>query len=140
MKQISRRQALASTAAVGFVTVVAGSVRADDQKNEDRWRAWAVTEGEHTKLVVEGIYAQGGPGIVVQVKPATPQGINPKILILDVKTATLPGIWPAILQPVPAHYLKNGYQKDQYTSVHIRYPGGQGAIMTKIIDAGKGPT
>jgi hypothetical protein len=139
MKKISRRQALASASAAGVTAVAGGAVLAEDSKIEDRWRAWAVTEGEHTKLVVEGIYSQGGPGLVVVVRPATPQGINPKILILDVKTATLPGVWTAILQPVPARYTTSPYKKDQYTSIHIRYPGGQGSIMTKIIDAGKGP-
>ena len=49
---------------------------------KDHWRAWAVTKGEHTKLVVEGIYRQGGPGVVAIVQEAVPQGINPKILML----------------------------------------------------------
>ncbi len=139
MRNISRRTALTSAASVGLATLAAGAAVGDEQKIDDRWRAWAVTEGEHTKLVVEGIYAQGGPGVVVLVKPATPQGINAKILILDVKTATLPGVWTAILQPVPAHYTLSPYKKDQYTSIHLRYPGGQGSIMLKIIDAGNGP-
>jgi hypothetical protein len=135
----SRRTALTSAASAGLATLAAGVASADGQKIDDRWRAWAVTEGEHTKLVVEGIYAQGGPGVVVLVKPAVPQGFNPKILILDVKPATLPGVWPAILQPVPADFTLSPYKKDQYTSIHLRYPGGQGSIMLKIIDTGKGP-
>jgi hypothetical protein len=134
MKNISRRTAITSTASLGLATLAAGTVVADGQKIGDRWRAWAVTEGEHTKLVVEGIYAQGGPGVVVLVKPAVPQGFNPKILILDVKPVTLPGVWPAVLQPVPAHFTLSPYKKDQYTSIHLRYPGGQGSIMLKIID------
>jgi hypothetical protein len=78
--------------------------------------------------------------VVVLVTPAVPQGINAKILILDVKAATLPGVWPAVLLPVPASYTISPYRKDQYTSVHLRYADGSGAIMVKIIDAGKGPT
>lgn len=139
MKQVSRRRALTAATSAGFATIACGSVVAEDGKTEDRWRAWAVTEGAHTKLVVEGVYAKGGPGVVVLVAPAVPQGINAKILILDVKTAMLPGVWPAVLLPVPACYTVTPYKKGQYTSVHLRYTDGSGAVMEKIIDAGKGP-
>jgi len=104
----------------------------------DRWRAWAVTEGAQTKLVVEGIYARGGPGLVVTLKEAAPQGINPKILVLDVKMATLPGFWPAISHPVPACYVKAPYAA-RYESVHLRFPDGNSHVIEKVIDAGKGP-
>src|SRR5262245_22007994 len=135
--RISRRKALIIAASASL----AGSAfAADERKNDDRWRAWAVTEGEQTKLVVEGVYAKGGPGVVVLVTLAAPQGINPKILILNVKTATLPGVWPAVLEPVPANYTVSPYKKDQYSSVHLRYADGSGAVMVKIVDAGKGPS
>jgi hypothetical protein len=140
MSNVSRRDALKLAATTGLVTLVSGSVRADDKKTDDKWRAWAVTEGEQTQLVVDGIYSHGGPGLVVIVKDAVPQGINPKILLLDLKTATLPGVWPAVLQPVPAYYTKAPYKKDQYESVQIRYPDGTTVVsINKIIDAGKWP-
>ncbi len=110
-----------------------------DEDRPDQWRAWAFTEGKETKLVVEGIYRQGGPGTVVLVREATPQGINPKILILEAKTATLPGVWPAILLPVPAHYVKTGYQKDTYESIEIRYSNKTTIRIPRIIDTGSGP-
>jgi hypothetical protein len=144
MTDVSRREALRLAATTGLVTVAGGSLLADDKesdrkKTDDKWRAWAVTEGNETKLVVEGIYNQGGPGVVVIVKDAAPQGINPRILLLDLKTATLPGAWPAILQPVPACYTKSPYRKDQYDSAQVRYPNGSAVSIDKIIDAGKGP-
>lgn len=105
----------------------------------DRWRAWAVTEGENTRLVVEGVYSNGGPGVVAVVTPATPQGINPKILILDVKVGTLPGVWPAILTPIPASYVAKDYKAGTYNSIHIRYPNGTSVMIDKIIDTGAGP-
>ena len=77
-----------------------------DRKTSDKWRAWAVTEKPQTRLVVEGIYSQGGPGLVVSVREAAPQGINARVLLLDVQTATLPGVWPLVLQPVTGHYTR----------------------------------
>jgi len=118
--------------------MVTGLVAAEDKKSEDKWRAWAVTKGDQTKLVVEGIYGQGGPGLVVLVKDAVPQGINPKILLLKLTTGTLPGVWPAVLEPVPAYYSKAPY-KGQYSSIQILYPDGTTISIDKIIDAGEGP-
>lgn len=139
MRDVSRRNVLKYAASTGVVAVTGGSVLADDGKTEDKWRAWAVTQGDQTKLVVEGVYNEGGPGLVVIIKDAVPQGFNPTILLLDLRTATLPGVWPAVLQPVPAWYVKNPYKKDQYTSVQIRYPNGSIVSLGTITDAGAGP-
>lgn len=135
----SRRNALKLSAITGLAVVSGSSILADDKKTEDKWRAWAFTEGDQTKLVVEGIYRQGGPGLVVIVNDATPQGFNPKILLLQLKTATLPGMWAMVLQPVPAWYIKVLHKKDQYESVQISYPNGSVVSIDKIIDAGEGP-
>lgn len=125
---------------VAFLALAATTarVKAQDKATADKWRAWTITKGQNTKLVVEGIYKQGGPGLVVLVKEAVPQGINPKILILDVKTATLPGFWPGVSQPVPAAYIKTPYV-NRYDTVHLRYPDGNSIVVDKIIDAGTGP-
>lgn len=150
MSNMSRRGALWVTAASAALalTSLAG---ADDKKEEkkpddkkgkpvdDKWRAWAVTEGDKTKLVVEGVYSLGGPGLVVLVADAVPQGTNPKILLLDLKTATLPGTWPTVVQPVPAYYSKSPYKKGQYDSIQIRYPDGGTVTIDTITDAGAGP-
>jgi hypothetical protein len=73
------------------------------------------------------------------VKDAEPQGINPKILLLELQTAALPGIWPAVIQPVPGYYVKRLYEQGQYDSVHVLYPGG-GVVVDTIVDAGAGPS
>jgi len=139
MSEISRRNALKLAAAAGVVALIGNTEAAEEKKSDDKWRAWAVTEGSATKLVVEGIYNMGGPGLVVIVKDASPQGINPKVLLLELKTATLPGIWPQVIQPVPACYTKAPYTQGRYDAVQIRYPGGENIEIKQIIDAGKGP-
>lgn len=119
---------------------VAISVKAaDEPSSDDKWRAWAVTSGSKTKLVVEGIYSEGGPGLIVLVADRVPQGINPRILLLDVKTVTLPGAWPAVLQPVPAHYIKTPYKQGQYDSVELNYPDGTRVEVKQIVNTGAGP-
>ncbi len=144
MNDVTRRKAL-KFAAAGLGTIAGGSLLAADQNNDpqhamkDRWRAWAVTKGQHAKLVVEGIYSQGGPGLVAIVQEAVPQGINPKILMLKVQIAKLPGVWPAVLQPIPAQYAKTPYRKGQYTSIHLLYPNGESIMIDEITDTGTGP-
>lgn len=151
MTDVTRRDSLKLAATVGFAAL-AGTAAAQEPaardpaaqdrptRPRDRWRAWAVTEGAETKLVVEGIYGEGGLGVVAVVTPAAPQGINPKILILDVKTRTLPGIWALLLTPIPAQYTKAPYTSGTYDSIHLRYPDGSSIMIPNIIDAGAGPT
>lgn len=54
------------------------------------------------------------------LKRAEPQGINPKILILDLMVQA--GIVPA-KNPQRVHYTEALKEKQQYTSVEIRYEG-----------------
>lgn len=130
------RIALAAATFTGLL--VASSARAAGPK-EDVWRAWATTSGKEARLVVEGIVANGGPGKVALVAPAVPQGVNRKILLLELKFATLPGIWPAVVTPIPAHYVQAPYKKETYDSVQVRYPDGTVISIKKIVDAGGGP-
>ena len=144
MDDVTRRNALKTAAAIGMSAVVGKAAGADDKKpadkeHKDMWRAWATTEGTETKLVVEGIYAQGGLGLVAMLKPAVPQGINPKILLLELSLATLPGVWPAVLMPIPACYVQAPYKKGQYESVQVRYLDGHVEGIKEITDAGDGP-
>jgi hypothetical protein len=128
-------------AAALCVAPVGGQVGNKASKSEmppDRWRAWAVTAGTHTMLTVEGIYQSGGPGVVAVMKPATPQGINPKVLVLDLKVGMLPGMWPAILHANPAHHTQSPYRAGTYESIHVRYPDGTSMMIDKIVDAGDG--
>jgi hypothetical protein len=76
---------------------------------------------------------------VAVVKPAAPQGINPKILILELTTFQLPGPWPAIMHSIPAYYVHTPYKDAQYDSVVVRFPDGSSMNLEKIFDAGVGP-
>jgi len=146
MTDVTRRDSL-KLAATASLAALAGTAAAQDpalrperpEPPKDRWRAWAVTEGTETKLVVEGVYGEGGLGVVAVVTPAAPQGINPKILILDVKIKTLPGIWALLLTPIPAQYMKAPYTSGTYDSIHLRYPDGSSIMIPTITDAGAGP-
>jgi|GEM_PF-5702697 len=111
----------------------------EKNKANDMWRAWAVTEGSHTKIVVEGIYGMGGPGRVAVVSYAVPQGINPDILLLKLTVSTLPGAWAQVLCPIPAVYVKSPYKKNEYQGVEILYPDGSLASVDVIVDTDAGP-
>lgn len=135
MIRIHRTQILPTVLTICLLTVALTSV-----DGADSWRAWTVTDDAGTtKLVVEGIYSDGGPGMVVHVNPAVPQGTNHQILLLDVKTSVLPGVWPTIVLPVPAAYHQSPYKKGTYTSLQLRYPDGNSITIDKIHDAGKVP-
>lgn len=136
---LTRRDAFKWGGATGLVALTGSVVNAVDKPPKDKWRVWTVTGGENTKLTVEGIYSHGGPGVVVILQEAMPQGTNPKILLLELKRGTLPGIWAAVLEPVPASYTKAPYKKGLYDSVQIRYPDGNIVSIDKIIDSGDGP-
>jgi len=137
MNGMTRRMVVLAALAAG--TTVLGPRPAAAQEGREMWRAWAVTEGDQTHLVIEGLYSLGGPGTVAIVEEAVPQGINPKILIVTVRTAVLPGIWAAVIQPIPASYVKSPYKRDQYASIEVRYPDGSTRTIPSIIDAESGP-
>jgi hypothetical protein len=141
MNDVTRRTSLRLTAGAGLaaLTGTAAAQNAPADQPQDRWRAWAITEGKETKLVVEGIVSEGGPGIVATVKPAEPQGINPKVLILKMTKASLPGIWAALLTPIPACYTEVPYRNGKYSSIEIQYGDGGAIIINSIINAEAGP-
>lgn len=148
MSVVSRRDAFKLATATGLVAMTGRLEAAEEKKPEDKkaeekkdwWRAWAVTEGDKTKLVVEGIFSAGAPGLVLEVKDAVSQGTNPKILILQLKKTKLPGIWAEIVIPVPAWYVKAPYKKGEYDSIQVRYPDNTYVNIPTITDAGAGPT
>jgi hypothetical protein len=97
------------------------------------WKAWATKEPPGA-LSVAGVVVAPSPGHVAVLEPAVPQGINPRILILDLKLLPLPGIWPPVLTPIPAVYSKTPY-KGEYDSVTVRFPDGS-SVDLRVIDAG----
>ena len=84
------------------------------------WKAWA-SHGDEPALHVAGVIKAGSPGHVVTLKPAVPQGINPRILILELTEEELPGAWPDVPAEVPAVFVKEP-SKGEYDQVMVRFP------------------
>jgi hypothetical protein len=144
MNDMTRRNAIKTATAAGMAAVTGSAMAAEDKRPRDKdrkdmWRAWATTGGMDTKLTVEGILENGGPGLVAVLKPTMPQGFNPKILMLELTLATLPGMWATVLSPIPTCYVQAPYKKGQYEAVQVRYPDGYFVNIKNITDAGDGP-
>lgn len=71
------------------------------------WYAWnnVMPPGPHRFHVV-GEVEVPNPGVDVLLVPKNPQGINPKILLLDLILIQRPGIWPQLVVWKPARYDK----------------------------------
>jgi hypothetical protein len=72
---------------------------------------------------VTGVVVLPTPGFEVRLEPASPQGINPAELILDLKVNPLPGIWPQIVTSMSVRYDQAPAQV-AYQHVLIREPDG----------------
>ncbi len=95
-------------------------------------KAWVFTRGESQVIRVEGIYKDGpSPGHFFQVARATPQGANPKILILNARLRQLPGIWPQVITPLPIYFSRVA-EADEFSQVTIRLPNNQTVTMDII--------
>lgn len=83
------------------------------------WYAWNnLMPPKPDDFHVIGEVRVGNPGIIAQLFPKEPQGINPDILLLDLVLVQQPGIWPEVLTWVPARYDKV-VLNSTYTSVEI---------------------
>jgi len=60
------------------------------------------------------------PGYTAYLQKAVPQGINPRILILDVVLVPKPGTFPDVVTEIGAGYDDRNY-KGNYTDVTVRY-------------------
>lgn len=74
---------------------------------------------------VTGTVTLPSPGYEARLEYATPQGINPTDLILDLRITQRPGIWPQVVTNVTVRYDIPDYA-GAYTSVLIRLPNGEG--------------
>jgi hypothetical protein len=88
------------------------------------WYAWvnAMPPGPHSFHVTGVVYAPT-PGYEASLTPASPQGINPRDLILDLNLRPLPGIWPQVVTPISVRYDIADYSGN-YDSVLVREPDG----------------
>jgi hypothetical protein len=72
------------------------------------------------ELYVRAKVTVGDPGHRAHLEPGR-QGINPKILVLDVVIEKLPGTWPEVVTQIDAIY-EDGDYEDQYTQVTVTKP------------------
>ncbi len=95
-----------------------------------KWEAFHdFMPGTTPTLRVTGVCYTPTPGYTIKLVPASPQGINPKILILN-KVVTPPkGIVPQVITKVDVRYEKK--TKTKYTHVQIEPDGKQ--IKVQIV-------
>jgi len=67
---------------------------------------------------VVGEVQVANPGIDVSLIPRVPQGINPRILLMDLMLRQLPGVWPQVLTWKQVRYDKVMVSSD-YDSVNV---------------------
>lgn len=79
---------------------------------------------------VTGTVTLPSPGYEARLEYASPQGINPAGLILDLRVAKRPGSWPQMVTNVTVRYDVANYQ-GRYDSVLIRLPDGE-AIQLEV--------
>lgn len=98
----------------------------DAKKNpaDEQWSAWINEMPLSPRtLQVNGWVTVPNPGVLVSLRRSVPQGFNPAILLLDLETVQLPGIWPTVLMTKHVAYDEVPYF-DDHTHVTIRYGGG----------------
>lgn len=93
------------------------------------WTAWAsmMPPGPHS-LHVHGHVTVPTPGYAATLTPTSPQGINPKILMLDLKVTRKPAIWPHHVTQINASYVKEPYD-GLYDKVQISLPEGGSIVL-----------
>lgn len=79
---------------------------------------------------VTGTVTLPSPGYEAKLEYASPQGINPAQLILDLRVTKRPGIWPQVVTNVTVRYDVADYQ-GVYQTVLIRLPDGE-AIQIEV--------
>lgn len=81
---------------------------------------------------VGGEVLVANPGVEAMLYYRVPQGINPKILMLDLVLIQRPGNWASVQTWVPAKYLRMG-KPGQYSDVEILGPPGNITLkVTKL--------
>ena len=72
------------------------------------------------------------PAFTAFLRPAVPQGINPKILILDVVLNPKPGTVIQVVTEIDADYEDKNY-KGKYTDVTVRYGNVTKSAQVQIV-------
>jgi hypothetical protein len=99
--------------------------------DSSQWSAWVDFQAPGPRsLHVQGVVSAPTPGYQAVFTVASPQGINPRDLILDLNLKELSGVWPQVVTPIPAVYEDANYNGDHDT-VLVRFPDGA-AIQLEI--------
>ncbi|MDJ0627540.1 MAG: hypothetical protein QNJ44_04700 [Rhodobacter sp.] len=88
------------------------------------WYAWIDTmpPGPNMLYVVGEAWAPN-PGVEGFLVPSNPQGINPRILLLDIHFYQRPGIWPQVMTWIPVRYQRPVSGPKAYSDVTILCEG-----------------
>lgn len=97
------------------------------------WYAWVnkMPPGP-ASMHVTGVVQLPTPGFDVSLIPASPQGINPADLILDLVIKARDGFWPEVITPASVRYDIAKYS-GAYKTVLIREPDGD-AVQLDLED------
>ena len=88
------------------------------------WYAWLNTmPGGPPSFHVTGVVHVPTPGYEVKLVPASPQGINPAELILDLQVTQRPGVWPQVVTGLSVRY-DQAPASVHYQGVLVREPDG----------------
>ncbi|HUQ05665.1 MAG TPA: hypothetical protein VM261_24345 [Kofleriaceae bacterium] len=80
-------------------------------------------------FIVTGTVELPSPGYDVKLVAATPQGFNPKELILDLVVTPRKGVFPQVVTSVTVRFEKASYAGN-YTGVLVREPDGDGTQVS----------
>jgi hypothetical protein len=113
---------------------LAETVPASAAKGSGPYRDFIAIEYSFSAMIaayyVSGNVLVGNPGIEAVLRYRIPQGINPKILMLNLVLIQRPGVWPQVQTWVSARYVAMG-KPGQYTDVEIL--GALGSEMLKVV-------
>lgn len=100
-----------------------------DMRIKADWAAWVnkMPPGPPS-FHVEGTLHMPHPGFEATLMPSRPQGVNPKVLMMDLKVKELDGMWAQVLTDIPVKYVEDPYEGD-YEQVHIFYPNGDSVFL-----------
>lgn len=100
-----------------------------DMRIKADWSAWVnkMPPGP-ASFHVDGTLHMPHPGFEATLMPTRPQGINPKVLMMDLRVEQLDGMWAQVLTDIPVKYVEDPYEGD-YEQVHIFYPNGDSVFL-----------
>ena len=76
-------------------------------KSNCDWSATTTHGVDTVQLHVKGVCQEPTPGYTLTLEPASPQGINPEILLLQLTVKAPTGIEPQHVTPTPVEYTQN---------------------------------